>query len=814
MEFKKDENKLGKSGYSYLENSQFLYSDTLGQSSNINEQNFQQQLQDYHNQLNQNNNQNQKYHFEYSGQPQVNNSTLKNQSFYYDSINNITFGGNNGSLSLNNSLNIPLSKTQIIKPTSPDLLERSQLINQKGISLDKSVLLNSALKDLSNSIYIKKNNLFLSKSPYVGFVNNYGDNSCYVNVVIHLFHNLTDINNILKDIYQIEEIKKENEKGNIYSTTPTNAGNSTNTPSQEKFLSSFGEILNEYEFYLDKAHCVKQVTILNTTKLREILDKYSDGIFTLNYVADPVELLLYVLDILNINYKEQIHNNFYLDLVDRINCSKKCSSSMRVRFDKDNFSYHIYVDELLNYIRNEGIKLKDSLGNLFELTLSLYKDEIKVCEKCSVLYEKYLFCFTTPKYLLINCVWKNQVPDPKDILDFLFLLSVEEDLKRLFMCNNSSSNTIYHFQGMILYSYSLCHYMILLYNKKDKVFVFYNDDIVKEYKTLYDCFSQILIDNINLYDNDKAYFYPTMLLYANEVLYDKNDINSNELNDYKYVEFITKLEENQKNYIKKHTLTEEQKKKNLEELIKKQKEYEQNKMNEQINNNKDNEINENKNIIKVNIDNNIDNNFPDNNFDKQKYQSTKLSESKLNEKYGKMSGADLLNLANSQSEITPKNQFNQIEQDNNNNANNIINNEENIEIGFLMDIKQQSNDNLKMNNKPKNNKNNNMILSQRMEMQNDFNEIDENNKLARTQIISDTKYFGDLSQKINKNNIKKINEDNNKKNLNQNNKINMSQQIFNNNYAQSFNENNNIKEYYNDLGKSQQIYGTKNKNKI
>ena len=56
MEFKKDENKLGKSGYSYLENSQFLYSDTMGQSSNINQQNFQQQLQDYHNQLNQNNN--------------------------------------------------------------------------------------------------------------------------------------------------------------------------------------------------------------------------------------------------------------------------------------------------------------------------------------------------------------------------------------------------------------------------------------------------------------------------------------------------------------------------------------------------------------------------------------------------------------------------------------------------------------------------------------------------------------------------------------------------------------------------------------
>ena len=160
-----------------------------------------------------------------------------------------------------------------------------------------------------------------------------------------------------------------------------------------------------------------------------------------------------------------------------------------------------------------------------------------------------LFYTTHTHYLLINCVWKNQVPEQKDILDFLFLLSAEEDLNRLFMCNNPKSNTTYHLEGMILYSYSLCHYMILLYNKKNKVFVFYNDDTIIEYKTFYECFSQIFIDNINLYDNDKAYFYPTMLFYSNEPLYDKKDIELNALNDYKYVEMLNKIEENQKNYI-------------------------------------------------------------------------------------------------------------------------------------------------------------------------------------------------------------------------------------------------------------------------
>ena len=69
--------------------------------------------------------------------------------------------------------------------------------------------------------------------------------------------------------------------------------------------------------------------------------------------------------------------------------------------------------------------------------------------------------------------------------------------------------------------------MILLYNEKDKDFAFHNDDIVIEYKTLYEIFSQILINNISLYDNDKAYFYPTMLFYTNENIYENNDINLN-----------------------------------------------------------------------------------------------------------------------------------------------------------------------------------------------------------------------------------------------------------------------------------------------
>jgi len=255
MESNKNENKLEKSSLSYLENSQFLLYDTNGQSTNIaQQQDFQKKLQEYQNQLNQNNNQ---YHFDYSGQQNDKESDNKNQVFLSNSIGNITFGGPN-TLSLGGSMAIPLSKTQMINPKQTNLLARSQTINQKGISLEQSTLLNSTCQDLSNSITIKKRNIFLTKSHYVGFVNNIGDNSCYVNVVLHLLYHMTDICNILKDINQIEEIKNT-EKEKVYNIP----ANNNETPTSEELLSSIGELLSMYEIYLQKENCVKQVTILN-----------------------------------------------------------------------------------------------------------------------------------------------------------------------------------------------------------------------------------------------------------------------------------------------------------------------------------------------------------------------------------------------------------------------------------------------------------------------------------------------------------------------------------------------------------------------
>ena len=151
-----------------------------------------------------------------------------------------------------------------------------------------------------------------------------------------------------------------------------------------------------------------------------------------------------------------------------------------------------------------------------------------------------------------------------------------------------------------------------------------------EYQTIYDFFQEILVNNINLYDNDKAYFYPTMLIYTKESIYDINDIKINQLNDFKYVSLADKIEKTKENYIKRHTLSEEQKKKNLEDLIQKQKEYEQN-LNKKPNNIEEEKKKANK------IINNIDNNI-DYNINRKNISNNSMNYNNMNEKISRLSG--------------------------------------------------------------------------------------------------------------------------------------------------------------------------------
>ena len=793
MESKKN---LDSSQYSL--NASSLFSVNENANRNDDYQKYHEELQNYENQNNKKNNKdtNQRYHFEYSGQP----LELSSKNINDDNMSTFTFGSNRN-LNLSNQIDneTPLSKSQ----------STQQNINQAALNYEDSNLFNSASHiDLSSAIPIKKENKLISKNQYVAFANNYGDNSCYVNVVLHLLFNITDICNIFKDLYTVDDMTKENPKDtddpnytpqNINNSTMNSSGQINNINNTNDLFIEIGEIITDYEMYLNKQNTIQQVTVLDTKKMRSCLEKVSGGKFPLNYVADPVELFIFILDNLNVNYQREIHSNFYLELIDKAVCLRKCPNLTKNRFDKDNFLYQIYVEELLNYIKDNAIKFKDSKGSLFHLSYSLYVDEIKECDRCNLLMDKFLLCLNVPKYLLINCVWRNELPEIKEIVDFLFLLSIEEDLNRLFICQNTTrnSNTIYNLLGIILYSYTLCHYTVLIFNKEQHLFTLYNDDTVKEFKSLNDFFSEMLIDNVNLYDNDKAYFYPVMLIYTKNTIYNTNDNVVNILDEKKYLELLNNLEINQNNYIKRHTLTEEQKKKNLDELIEKQKIYDQQKMNKNINNtnninniNNINSINNENNKTNIkNIDINVDTdninnsdekknnendwmnyNFEDEDKKRKQNRINNLNNNNINnnnfinDNNSKIYGNDLLyGRTNKNDQGTDY--YNYYKQLNNINIDDLVikNNEtknNNIQNEYLKNIHEQSN--YSMSDK------NNLISSQRINMINDFGEIDDN-RLAQSQVIQDPRNMFN----INNNNNNKNNKNNlNRKSNRVNNKLN------------------------------------------
>lgn len=41
---------------------------------------------------------------------------------------------------------------------------------------------------------------------------------------------------------------------------------------------------------------------------------------------------------------------------------------------------------------------------------------------------------TFPTYLLLNCIWNKRKPDLDDVIKFLYLLSLEDNITNLFCC--------------------------------------------------------------------------------------------------------------------------------------------------------------------------------------------------------------------------------------------------------------------------------------------------------------------------------------------------------------------------------------------
>ena len=347
-------------------------------------------------------------------------------------------------------------------------------------------------KDFAEPVIVKKENELFTDFHYATFKNGYGENTCYINVILHLLYNIEQLEEYITTIYAIDESNKIDKINNPKSYNNNNKEENNDT---YKLLVLIGKILSQYKDIIykednDKFNYEekndKQVTIINTLKMRKMLEKVSKGKFPLNTIADPVEFFSFILDILNNYTNEDIHKTFYLDLVDEYFCDKKECSKINNKYDKDNFMYHIYIDEILKYIEKENIKVNDYKNKLFEFSHNLFLSEnIKICENCKGKMNHNLICKNSPDYILINCVWKESNPIVDDAMTIFFMMPLKDEFNNLFICQNKTyKKNYYYLFGFVLYSFTLSHYVISIYNLDKNAFVLLNDETVKEFHNL------------------------------------------------------------------------------------------------------------------------------------------------------------------------------------------------------------------------------------------------------------------------------------------------------------------------------------------
>ena len=108
----------------------------------------------------------------------------------------------------------------------------------------------------------------------------------------------------------------------------------------------------------------------------------------------------------------------------------------------------------------------------------------------------------------------------------------------------------------------------MTFNIEKKVFTLYNDEGIIEFIEIIDLFKYLTIEQLKY--NNKAFFYPVLLVYGKENIYDETMINAFNKIDFNYYnKFVDECEKHikKKEIIKEKPLTKEEKEKNYRELV-------------------------------------------------------------------------------------------------------------------------------------------------------------------------------------------------------------------------------------------------------
>ena len=211
-----------------------------------------------------------------------------------------------------------------------------------------------------NEILKTKEKKIFTNSQYVSLENRLGENACYINVIIHFLYLFPCVNDYLIRKYhekneENDKNRKEKEKNKkdlnnenqdddnkdkvIENKGPNDKNtNDKNVKTKEEkkieeenkdnqFLFDLGKILNDYQNSISSTTDGKnqnKITQLKTDQLRKSLSISSNNLFKLNNISDPVEFLIYILDLINKENVDELHDYFHLKLIEERRCSSFC----------------------------------------------------------------------------------------------------------------------------------------------------------------------------------------------------------------------------------------------------------------------------------------------------------------------------------------------------------------------------------------------------------------------------------------------------------------------------------------------------------
>jgi len=558
--------------YNFMdENSQIQNNNIPENSNNLDENNFQKCLRDYESQEETESNVN---HFVFIGESYNKNNIID------DSVDD----KENNKKKINNNINNDIKNNKIKEKKEK--------------------------RDFLTDEEIEKTCLIQSKAHYALF-QNYGENSCYVNVILHFLYSSKIIFEYLVNIYKTRINKNKNnidKKLNLNKSkekTEKQMKEEKEMEAQEDLMSSLGEILYKYQKALNSKH---RVNILSTFEFRKKLSKFSNR-FLLNYVADPVEFLDFLLEILIKMDENKIRNNFYLNIKEEYVCDI-CKNKTDFNYNNKTFIHTIYIEDIINYLSKHKIKLEDYSNKLFLYSQLNYLNTEKKCENKHPTNKKFI-CKNNPNYLIINCVW-TKYPNIEQVLKLFTLIGLKNKLNDLFEIppqkNINPKDLNYDLTHIILYSFALFHYIIITYNPKLNIFNLYDDSKVVECDSFPEIVEMITANLIT--QNPYYYFYPVLLIYSKYDLYkDENLINGNKIDKKLYDSLVENCKKSIKAFEK--------------ELKKKEKSP------EKKNNNKKNDNN-------INNNSNKDKNKQKNDNNKEQKPNQKIENNTKNEKNKKI----------------------------------------------------------------------------------------------------------------------------------------------------------------------------------